>query len=81
MTTQRHIGPVMQAVVNYVRANPGGTKIDAARATWGDRKGLSNYGYRPVDRAIKRGLVRAERQSSGRYQLFVADELGAGGTA
>ena len=48
------------AVVEYVAAHPGCTKADAG-------------GWYPVERAIRRGLVREEAGPGGTCKLFAAD--------
>ncbi len=54
-------GPGMRAVVEYVTAHPGCSKADAGR-------------YDSVERAIRRGLIRAEQDHpAGRYRLFLPD--------
>lgn len=64
------IGPKMQQVIEYVRANPGCPKIDAAREV--GPNGSLYYGYRTVNRAIARGLIQAKRRPDGRYELTPA---------
>lgn len=66
------IGHKMKAVAEYVAANPGCTKLEAGRAVWtGHPNAGMSYLYGPVDRAIKAGLVKAERLSN-RYALTIA---------
>ncbi len=71
MKTKR-VGPKMQAVVEYVAANPGCTKLEAGQVAWGSSQRLRmGYLYGPVNRAIEAGLIEAERDG-GRYRLTVA---------
>lgn len=67
----KRYGPKMLAVTGYVLANPGCTKIAAGLYAWGN-KGSGNmaFVYGPVNRAIKAGLITAERTSSGWYHLY-----------
>ena len=68
------IGPQMQAAVSYVAANPGCAILPVAKSLHiGARRGTNNAcGYNPVHRAIKAGLIRAERGPRGSYALYVA---------
>jgi hypothetical protein len=70
------IGPKMRAVVDFVRRNPGCTKLAAAKWAWGlvgVRALRMSYMYGPVDRAIAAGLIVAERTKGGAYALRVAE--------
>lgn len=64
------IGPRMQEAAEFVRENPGCAKLPVAEyvGPYGSRR----YGYETVNRAIRAGLIRAERTKSGRYRLFPA---------
>lgn len=63
--------PRMFEAVEYVRSNPGCPKLHVAEhvGPHGSRK----FGYQTVDRAIKAGLIEAERLPSGTYRLTVSD--------
>lgn len=65
----RRIGPKMQQAVSFVRQNPGCAKLPVA-AVVGPR-GSINYGYQIVDRAIRAGLIHAEKRPGNKYALFV----------
>ncbi len=68
----KRIGPKMRAVVEYVKANPGATKLAAGEAAWGSSRRLRmGRLYGPVNRAIEAGLIDAER-AGNRYSLTVA---------
>lgn len=60
--------PMMYGVASYVAANPGCPKLHAAEYV--GPNGSRRYGYRTVDRAIKAGLIRAERTAAGTYRLY-----------
>jgi hypothetical protein len=62
------IGIKMQAVVDFVKDHPGCCKLAAASEV--APNGSLRYGYRTVNRTIGSGLIKAERLSSGVYQLF-----------
>lgn len=65
------IGRKMQAVADYVRENPGCTKIDAGMAAWDSWKSANmGYIYGPVNRAISAGLIRAE-WAKNKYRLTI----------
>lgn len=64
-TSSRRVGPMMSAVASFVAANPGLAMLAAARAV--GPNGSLNYGYRTVHRAIKAGLVRADRTAAATY--------------
>ncbi len=68
------IGPQMALAVSIVKNNPGCTKLFvAARVHHAAASGKNNaYGYDPVNRAIRAGLIVARRQKSGKYELTVA---------
>lgn len=68
------IGSQMRAAVSFVAANPGCAILPVAKALHiGARTGRNNaLGYNPVHRAIKAGLIRAERGVGQRYALFAA---------
>ena len=74
---QKPVGPKMEHALAIIRENPGCPKIVPARAVSplpaGQEHGCWGYGYEPVNRLIRRGLVRAERTSSGAYKLYAAD--------
>lgn len=65
------VGHRMLAAASYVCANPGSVKLHVAEhiGPHGSRK----FGYAAVDRAINAGLIRAERDKSGRYHLYGID--------
>lgn len=70
-------GSKITIIVGYVAEHPGCTKLAAGSAAWysdhgtGIRPNLDRI-YNPVDRAIKSGLIRAERAVgvSNRYALY-----------
>ncbi len=66
------IGHQMQSAVAFVTANPGCAILPVAKHLHvGARRGTNNaLGYNPVHRAIKAGLIRAERNARGCYALF-----------
>lgn len=61
-------GPKMQAAVSFVASNPGCAILPVAEAI--GPNGSRKYGYAAVHRAIRAGLIRAER-IRGRYSLTV----------
>ena len=66
------IGPRMRDAARYVKAHPGCTMYDAARAIAPDQ--LANTGYRPVARAVAVGLIRRERgRGVQRWALYPGD--------
>lgn len=67
------MGPKMKIVVDYVRRNPGCSKLEAGRAQWGWRLGCMRYVYDPVNRAINAGHITAIRTRSGRYKLYAEE--------
>jgi hypothetical protein len=71
------VGPRMARVVEVVRDNPGCPKIIPARAVAPSRHGRIglHFGYKSVNRAIRAGLITAERLPSGTYALNVRDGL------
>ncbi len=70
----KRIGPKMQAVVDYVAAHPGASKLEAGQAAWGSSRRLRmSRLYGPVNRAIAAGLIEAERLKGSRYSLTVAE--------
>ena len=62
-------GNKMKAAVEFVRNNPGCTKLAPAEAV--GPNGSRRYGYATVDRCIRAGLIVAERLNN-RYALTVA---------
>ena len=62
----------MLAVADYVAANPGCSKTEAAHGI-----GMANHnfgqGWGPVERAIRAGLVKAVRMRVNRYALYPPD--------
>lgn len=60
-------GQKMHAAAQYVRDHPGCSKWEAARAV--STHGSNNAGYRIIDRAVKAGMIIAERQADGSYRL------------
>lgn len=46
----QRIGPKMAAVLEYVAAHPGCTKLAAANYAWGRPFGRQSYRYGPVNR-------------------------------
>ncbi len=65
MKTKR-IGQKMQAVVDYVAAHPGATKLEAGQAAWGSSRQLRmGYLYGPVNRAIE-AAIEAEFQAKSK---------------
>ena len=66
MKTTKRIGPKMEEAADYVRENPGCAILPVAEAI--GPHGSRRYGYAAVHRAIKAGLIRAERVG-GRYRL------------
>lgn len=67
------VGPKMQAAVRYVENNPGCAILPVAE--WVGPHGSRNYGYAIVHRAIKAGLIRAERGEDGKYSLTPSASL------
>jgi hypothetical protein len=70
-----HIGPKMEKVVVLVRGNPGCSKLWIADQV--GPHGSTYYGYRTVNRAIRRGLIHARRLPSGRYELYASPDIGS----
>lgn len=68
--TQPRIGPCMRAAATYVQLHPGCTKWAAAVYAFGRKQGARQYGYAAVNRAIKAGLIRAEKPNGRRYALY-----------
>lgn len=68
------IGGRMMAVADYVAANPGVCKAEAARGI-GQTSHSYGGGWGPVDRAIRAGLVVCDWERINRSRLFrtVAD--------
>ena len=72
------IGPQMQAAVYYVSRTPG-----TAIRPIGEYLGFTRkrgYGYDPVHRAIKAGLlvnVPAQRTGRGQYALYTPEQINA----
>jgi len=68
------IGPRMREAVEFVRLHPGCAILPVAKAV--GPHGSRRYGYRIVHRAIRAGLICADRSSGGVYVLRVAGVLG-----
>lgn len=74
MVKKYRIGRQMAAVAAFVASNPGCVKRRAANhvnpCPYPDRAEV--YGYAPVDRAIRAGLIRCEPNPAhkGTYLLF-----------
>lgn len=64
------MGPKMKIAREYIIANPGCCKADAARICF-PGSSWKRYGYLPVNRLIERNIVRATRVS-GVYKLYDA---------
>lgn len=62
------IGHKMLQAAAFVTENPGCTKRDVVRDIAPDKLVMC-HGYNIVDRAIRAGLIVAERLPSGRYSL------------
>jgi len=62
----KRIGFRMREAAEYVAAHPGTTKSMVARAVFPKS---NRYGYAIVDRAIKAGIISAERLPVGIYVL------------
>ena len=75
MSKPNRVGPQMQRAVEIVAANPGCHKILVARQITPCPVAEGNwaYGYNPINRAIKAGLIRAEQGSDGRYALYAEE--------
>lgn len=72
----KRIGPQMQAAVEFVRNNPGCAILPVAKHLHvAARNGKNNaFGYNPVHRAIRAGLIRKTPGArTGSYALFVAE--------
>jgi hypothetical protein len=69
--SEMKVGANMQAVADYVAAHPGCSKLDAAKAiTHSAAASATNHGqYESIDKAIRAGLIRAERHGN-RYALY-----------
>ena len=57
----------MLAAARYVAAHPGCAILPVARHV--GPHGSTNFGYRTVHRAIRAGLIHAERTARGTYSL------------
>jgi hypothetical protein len=68
MEGMMRIGPQMKRAVWIVRNNPGCSKLFVAKQLF--PRSPTYFGYCPVNRAIKAGLIKFKIHS-GRYQLFV----------
>lgn len=64
----KSMGPRMVVAYNFISRNAGCSKLAAARHCWGRDKGVTNFGYRPVNRLIKMGVVVADWKGN-RYAL------------
>jgi len=53
-----------EAVLSFVRANPGVTAADVTRYEWGGRGHSATYDR--VKRLVRRGLIRTGKPASGR---------------
>jgi hypothetical protein len=62
----------MLEVADYVAANPGCCKTEAAHGI-GQMNHNFGQGFGPVDRAIRAGLVKAVRVRVNRYALYPPD--------
>lgn len=73
MTTRTVIGRQMSRAVSIVAANPGCNKFFvAAQLHIGARLGTNcAYGYEPVNRAIRAGLIQTARNGNS-YILTIA---------
>lgn len=67
----KRIGPRMLDVVRFVANHQGCAKLPAAEYVGPNRS--RQFGYRTVDRAIRAGLVQAERLANRTYRLTVAE--------
>ena len=57
----KHIGPQMKSLVEYVRANPGCTSLEARRNAVTYARGWSNhYSDAVLQRTLRAGLLRRE---------------------
>jgi hypothetical protein len=72
--TPRHGRQMLRAAL-FVASNPGCAKIDVARHISPHPIPCRNWslGYEPVDRAIRAGLIRAERGRGNTYRLYAAE--------
>jgi len=61
----------MEEAAEYVRRNPGCAMLPVAEAV--GPHGSRNFGYRTVHRAIKAGLIRAEKSNGWTYKLFAVN--------
>jgi hypothetical protein len=68
----KNMGPRMIAAYNFIAAHDGCSKLAAAQHCWGRIKGVTNFGYRPVNRLIKMGAVIAEWRGN-RYALHAVE--------
>ena len=67
MTPTRARAPKMHAARDFVADNPGCCKLAVAEAV--GPNGSRRFGYEIVDRAIRAGMIDAERADNGRYTL------------
>lgn len=67
-------GRQMLRAASIVASNPGCSKIDVARRISPHPIPSKNWalGYEPVNRAIRAGLIRCERDGNA-YRLYVAE--------
>jgi hypothetical protein len=61
----------MIAAVEFVRRHPGCAKLPVAEHVGPNCS--RRYGYQSVDRAIRAGLIRAEKGNGIAYKLYVAE--------
>lgn len=69
----RRIGPRMAEAAAYVTRNPGCAILPVAKYV--GPHGSIACGYATVHRAIRAGLIDAERLPSGRYVLHAAEDV------
>lgn len=62
--------PRMFEAVEYVRAHPGCPILPVAEEV--GPNGSRRYGYATVHRAIRAGLLVADKDKAGRYALYAA---------
>ena len=67
------VGPKMRQAIQVVREFPGCTKLHVAELV--GPNGSRQYGYRIVDRCIRRGIISAKKVG-GKYALTVAEHEG-----
>lgn len=73
--SNRRIGPAMAAAVWHVAQKPGCCKKYVAERISPHPQPSRNWalGYEPVNRAIRAGLLKAERQANGVYVLTLPE--------